>query len=68
MGFLGAALCVCCARGPWEKGWVGWRGGWGIRRRDLKAVGQGGGDVQSWQEEPKGEKSEGDVGGRTQPV
>ncbi len=35
IGFIGAALCFCFAKGPWEKGWVGWRGGWGIRRRDL---------------------------------
>lgn len=35
VGFVGAALVCCFARGPWEKGWVGWRGGWGLRRRDL---------------------------------
>lgn len=35
VGFIGAALLICFARGPWEKGWVGWSGGWGIRRKDL---------------------------------
>jgi predicted MFS family arabinose efflux permease len=35
VGFICAALLVCFARAPWEKGWVGWRGGWGVRRRDL---------------------------------
>ncbi|TVY46297.1 putative transporter [Lachnellula occidentalis] len=35
IGFVGASLVFCFMRGPWEKGWVGWRGGWGIRRRDL---------------------------------
>ncbi|KAH0541407.1 hypothetical protein FGG08_004097 [Glutinoglossum americanum] len=35
IGFLGLGLLFCFARGPWEKGWVGWRGGWSIRRRDL---------------------------------
>ena len=35
VGFIGAALVVCFSRGPWEKRWVGWNGGWGIRRRDL---------------------------------
>ena len=35
VGFICAALVVCFARAPWEKGWVGWRGGWGIRRRDM---------------------------------
>jgi len=39
VGFVGAALCVCFARAPWEKGWVGWSGGWGLRRRDLGADG-----------------------------
>lgn len=27
VGFVGAALLACLARGPHEKGWVGWRGG-----------------------------------------
>lgn len=35
VGFIGLALVFCVAKGPWENGWVGWRGGWGIRRRDL---------------------------------
>ncbi|KAL9070374.1 MAG: hypothetical protein Q9161_004932 [Pseudevernia consocians] len=35
VGFIGAALCFCFAKGPWERGWVGWRGGWGIRKRAL---------------------------------
>jgi predicted MFS family arabinose efflux permease len=39
VGFIVAAALACLARGPWEKGWVGWSGGWGIRRRDLDAEG-----------------------------
>lgn len=35
VGFVGAALLVALARGPWETGWIGWGGGWGLRRRDL---------------------------------
>ncbi|RDL41897.1 uncharacterized protein BP5553_01876 [Venustampulla echinocandica] len=35
MGFIGVGLVVCLLRGPWEKKWIGWRGGWGWRRRDL---------------------------------
>jgi predicted MFS family arabinose efflux permease len=35
VGFIGVALLVCFSRAPWEKGWVGWKGGWSIRRRDL---------------------------------
>jgi predicted MFS family arabinose efflux permease len=38
VGFIGAAFVVCFARGPWEKRWLGWRGGWGMRRRDLGAA------------------------------
>lgn len=35
IGFIGFALIVCFARGPWNPGWVGWKGGWSVRRRDL---------------------------------
>ncbi|MCJ1417288.1 hypothetical protein MMC32_003630 [Xylographa parallela] len=35
VGFIAAALVICFSRGPWETGWVGWHGGWSIRRRDL---------------------------------
>ncbi|EON64899.1 hypothetical protein W97_04133 [Coniosporium apollinis CBS 100218] len=34
VGFIGAALLVCAVRGPWETGWVGWSGGWSIRKKD----------------------------------
>lgn len=33
MGSIGAALVVCLLRGPWEKHWFGWRGGWSIRKK-----------------------------------
>ncbi|MCJ1374650.1 hypothetical protein MMC20_005882 [Loxospora ochrophaea] len=33
MGFLALALLVCFARGPWEKRWIGWRGGWSPRQQ-----------------------------------
>lgn len=36
LGFVGAALIMCLARGPAEKGWLGWTGGFPIRRIDLK--------------------------------
>lgn len=35
VGFIGVSLLACSVRGPWETGWVGWKGGWGLRRRDL---------------------------------
>lgn len=40
IGFVGAALLICATRGPWEKGWVGWKGGWNVRRRDLSEKGR----------------------------
>jgi predicted MFS family arabinose efflux permease len=35
IGFVGASLFFCIIRGPRETGWVGWTGGWSIRRRNL---------------------------------
>ncbi|RKU48874.1 hypothetical protein DL546_008274 [Coniochaeta pulveracea] len=35
IGFLGACIVVCLARGPRETGWIGWGGGWKITRDDL---------------------------------
>ena len=35
VGFIGVSLLSCFIRGPWETGWVGWKGGWSLRRRDL---------------------------------
>ncbi|CAJ2502984.1 Uu.00g103780.m01.CDS01, partial [Anthostomella pinea] len=32
IAFIGAAILVGLARGPRETGWVGWRGGWNIRK------------------------------------
>ena len=32
VGSLGAALVVCAARGPHEQKWLGWRGGWNMKR------------------------------------
>jgi predicted MFS family arabinose efflux permease len=34
VGFIGASLLFCFIRGPWETGWIGWRGGWGLRKKD----------------------------------
>jgi predicted MFS family arabinose efflux permease len=35
VGFVCTSIFIASLRGPWEKRWVGWRGGWSIRRRDL---------------------------------
>ncbi|KAK3944860.1 major facilitator superfamily transporter [Diplogelasinospora grovesii] len=40
IAFFGAALLVCLARGPHEKRWVGWRGGWGSWRKGAQAQAQ----------------------------
>ncbi|KAI0857050.1 major facilitator superfamily domain-containing protein [Xylaria cubensis] len=32
IGFIGAAILIGFARGPRESRWVGWKGGWNIRR------------------------------------
>lgn len=33
VGFVGAAIVLCLLRGPHEKGWIGWHGGFDIRGR-----------------------------------
>ncbi|PNH39421.1 hypothetical protein VD0004_g7472 [Verticillium dahliae] len=33
IGLMGLAIVVLFLRGPWEKGWVGWHGGWAIRAK-----------------------------------
>lgn len=35
VGFVGLALIIAFARGPRETGWIGWGGGWKLRRDDL---------------------------------
>lgn len=34
LGFVGVALVISFLRGPWENGWIGWRGGWNLRPRE----------------------------------
>ncbi|KAL8719096.1 MAG: hypothetical protein Q9225_003855 [Loekoesia sp. 1 TL-2023] len=50
VGFLGAAVGLCILRGPREKGWVGWGGGWKLRKDGEKQEG----------EDEKAEKGEGE--------
>lgn len=54
IAFLGFAILVCIARGPREKGWLGWHGGWSIHLDDTKHTtpaqnngGGGGGDEET---------------------
>jgi hypothetical protein len=34
VGFIGTAILVILARGPWEEHWLGWRGGWSMKKKD----------------------------------
>jgi predicted MFS family arabinose efflux permease len=38
VGFISAAILVIVARGPWEKRWVGWRGGWSMIKKDKNSA------------------------------
>jgi predicted MFS family arabinose efflux permease len=33
VGFVGAAIVLCLVRGPHEKGWIGWHGGFAFRKQ-----------------------------------
>lgn len=51
------SFVVVGVRGPWEKGWIGWSGGWGRIDKSVKN-GKEGGDVES------GEKSAAGIPGK----
>lgn len=34
VGFIGITFIIVALRGPWEEGWVGWNGGWSMRKKD----------------------------------
>jgi predicted MFS family arabinose efflux permease len=38
VGFSGGAILILCLRGPWEKGWIGWHGGWSLKRERKDAT------------------------------
>jgi len=37
MGSIGVALLITLVRGPWEEGWVGWHGGWSIKKKSRES-------------------------------
>ena len=43
VGFISSALLICFLRGPHEKGWVGWRGGYNMRKK--QAISDAGKDM-----------------------
>jgi len=57
VGFIGAALFFCVVRGPYETRWVGWRGGWSLRKKP-KSEEPGGEWVSKEDEEKNGAKKE----------
>ncbi|GME63553.1 putative transporter ygaY [Neofusicoccum parvum] len=62
VGFVCVSLLFCAVRGPWEKGWLGWSGGWGIRQKPMEEVsGQGQGAAQRDEEKALGEVAGEDV-------
>jgi predicted MFS family arabinose efflux permease len=38
VGFICASIFFCLIRGPYETGWVGWRGGYSIRKKDKSSA------------------------------
>ncbi|KAF7531105.1 hypothetical protein G7054_g9197 [Neopestalotiopsis clavispora] len=47
IAFIGFALVLCFLRGPHEKGWVGWRGGWSVRKDVVLAQNKGATDEEN---------------------
>ncbi|KAJ9497875.1 hypothetical protein LTR99_002877 [Exophiala xenobiotica] len=35
VAFIGLTFFICLARGPYEQGWIGWTGGWDVRKKNL---------------------------------
>ncbi|KAK8192756.1 hypothetical protein M8818_007928 [Zalaria obscura] len=38
VGCIGGALIFCFVRGPWEEGWIGWSGGWSIKKKSRESA------------------------------
>jgi predicted MFS family arabinose efflux permease len=38
VAFMGCAILTMCVRGPWEEGWVGWKGGWSMKKVDKNSA------------------------------
>ncbi|KAK8044640.1 major facilitator superfamily transporter [Apiospora rasikravindrae] len=41
IGLVGLSLVLTIVRGPHEKGWLGWHGGWDLSNKRMKAVQEG---------------------------
>jgi predicted MFS family arabinose efflux permease len=40
VGLVAVNFLLCAIRGPWEEGWVGWSGGWGMKKADREGYTQ----------------------------
>lgn len=38
VAMLGAAVVINTVRGPYERGWIGWGGGWSIKKRNMNSA------------------------------
>lgn len=63
VGFVCVSLGVCAVRGPGEEGWVGWTGGWAVRRRPEVGEGLAGGGEEGGKREEVVVGEEGREGG-----
>jgi len=61
VGFIGAALFFCFVRGPYETRWVGWRGGWSLRKKPKND--EPGAEWVNHKDGQKGGGEEGESGG-----
>jgi len=55
VAFVAAALGVMLVKGPYEKGWVGWGGGWSMKKKDRNTA-----DGKTVEKEMHGPKEQGD--------
>ena len=65
VGFVGLGLVFCLLKGPWERGWVGWSGGWWSKTKGGGGIKTGDQEIGKSEEVETGEdgtKSDGEVG------
>ncbi|KAI1336475.1 MFS general substrate transporter [Xylariaceae sp. FL0016] len=63
IAFIGSAIIVGLARGPRETGWIGWKGGWNVRRDEdpKKATGSSDRVMEDAVQSPEKEQQEVEV-------
>lgn len=53
IGFVATSLLMCILRGPHEKGWVGWHGGWNMKLKHEREAVKRDADPEESQEQVK---------------